>query len=168
MARKKKNDFWDDVEEVEASETQSEDDSTASTAADEEWSAVKSLPLKVIMRFLLMISCLVALVSAYVAYAYVDDRYAGGSYSTDFFDSRSFAEEYNKSMDQLLQLVQAMEADPSVTQAGNEELLTTLVENYMGKDSNFSFMILDSDKYRIAASGDDAKERIEGSNHYVA
>ena len=56
MARKKKNDFWDDVEEVEASETQSEDDSTASTAADEEWSAVKSLPLKVIMRFLLMIS----------------------------------------------------------------------------------------------------------------
>ena len=38
----------------------------------------------------------------------------------------------------------------------------------MGKDSNFSFMILDSDKYRIAASGDDAKERIEGSNHYVA
>ena len=129
---------------------------------------MKSLPLKVIMRFLLMISCLVALVSAYVAYAYVDDRYAGGSYSTDFFDSRSFAEEYNKSMDQLLQLVQAMEADPSVTQAGNEELLTTLVENYMGKDSNFSFMILDSDKYRIAASGDDAKERIEGSNHYVA
>lgn len=168
MARKKKNDFWDDVEEVEASETQSEDDSTASTAADEEWSAVKSLPLKVIMRFLLMISCLVALVSAYVAYTYVDDRYAGGSYITDFFDSRSFAEEYNKSMDQLLQLVQAMEADPSVTQAGNEELLTTLVENYMGKDSNFSFMILDSDKYRIAASGDDAKERIEGSNHYVA
>lgn len=55
-----------------------------------------------------------------------------------------------------------------MTQAGNEELLTTLVENYMGKDSNFSFMILDSDKYRIAASGDDAKERIEGSNHYVA
>ena len=168
MARKKKNDFWDDVEEVETSETQSEDDSTANTAADEEWSAVKSLPLKVIMRFLLMISCLVALVSAYVAYEYVGDRYAGGSYSTDFFDSRSFADEYNKSMDQLLQLVQAMEADPSVTQAGNEELLTTLVENYMGKDSNFSFMILDSDKYRIAASGDDAKERIEGSNHYVA
>lgn len=168
MARKKKNDFWDDVEEVEASETQSEDDSAANAVSDEEWSAVKSLPLKVVMRFLLMISCLVALVSAYVAYEYVGDRYAGGSYSTDFFDSRSFAEEYNKSMDQLLQLVQAMEADPSVTQAGNEELLTTLVENYMGKDSNFSFMILDSDKYRIAASGDDAKERIEGSNHYVA
>lgn len=55
-----------------------------------------------------------------------------------------------------------------MTQAGNEELLTTLVENYMGKDTNFSFMILDSDKYRIAASGDDAKDRIEGSNHYVA
>lgn len=170
MARKKKNDFWDDVEDLDTSsnDTQTGDDNTAEVAVDEEWSAAKSLPLKVIMRFLLMVSCLVALVSAYIAYQYVDDRYAGGSYSTDFFDSASFADEYNKSMDQLLQLVQAMEADPSVTQAGNEELLTTLVENYMGKDTNFSFMILDSDKYRIAASGDDAKDRIESSNHYVA
>ena len=170
MARKKKNDFWDDVEDLNtvSDDDQTGDDDTAEVAVDEEWSAVKSLPLKVIMRFLLMVSCLVALVSAYIAYEYVNDRYAGGSYSTDFFDSASFADEYNKSMDQLLQLVQAMEADPSVTQAGNEELLTTLVENYMGKDTNFSFMILDSDKYRIAASGDDAKDRIEGSNHYVA
>ena len=170
MARKKKNDFWDDVEDLNtvSDNDQTGDDDTAEVAVDEEWSAVKSLPLKVIMRFLLMVSCLVALVSAYIAYEYVNDRYAGGSYSTDFFDSASFADEYNKSMDQLLQLVQAMEADPSVTQAGNEELLTTLVENYMGKDTNFSFMILDSDKYRIAASGDDAKDRIEGSNHYVA
>ena len=170
MARKKKNDFWDDVEDLNtvSDDDQTGDDDTAEVAVDEEWSAVKSLPLKVIMRFLLMVSCLVALVSAYIAYEYVNDRYAGGSYSTDFFDSASFADEYNNSMDQLLQLVQAMEADPSVTQAGNEELLTTLVENYMGKDTNFSFMILDSDKYRIAASGDDAKDRIEGSNHYVA
>ena len=169
MARKKKNDFWDDVEDLDTSSTdQTGDNDTAEVTVDEEWSAAKSLPLKVVMRFLLMVSCLVALVSAYIAYEYVDDRYAGGSYSTDFFDSASFANEYNKSMDQLLQLVQAMEADPSVTQAGNEELLTTLVENYMGKDTNFSFMILDSDKYRIAASGDDAKDRIESSNHYVA
>ena len=161
MARKKKNDFWDDVEDLNtvSDDDQTGDDDTAEVAVDEEWSAVKSLPLKVIMRFLLMVSCLVALVSAYIAYEYVNDRYAGGSYSTDFFDSASFADEYNKSMDQLLQLVQAMEADPSVTQAGNEELLTTLVENYMGKDTNFSFMILDSDKYRIAASGDEATEK---------
>lgn len=167
MARKKKNDFWDDVDELDVGDTQSGDDHIAKTTEDEEWSAVKSLPLKVIMRFLLMVACLVALGSAYIAYEYVGDRYAGGSYSTDFYNSGSFAAEYNKSVDQLLQLVQAMEADPSVTQAGNEELLTTLVENYMGKDTNFSFMILDGDKYKIASSGDDAKDRIQNSNHYV-
>ena len=116
MARKKKNDFWDDVEDLNtvSDNDQTGDDDTAEVAVDEEWSAVKSLPLKVIMRFLLMVSCLVALVSAYIAYEYVNDRYAGGSYSTDFFDSASFADEYNKSMDQLLQLVQAMEADVEV------------------------------------------------------
>ena len=145
MARKKKNDFWDDVEDLNtvSDDDQTGDDDTAEVAVDEEWSAVKSLPLKVIMRFLLMVSCLVALVSAYIAYEYVNDRYAGGSYSTDFFDSASFwPDEYNKSMDQLLQLVQAMEADPSVTQAGNEELLTTLVENLYGQ--GYELLIYDS------------------------
>lgn len=85
MARKKKNDFWDDVEDLNtvSDDDQTGDDDTAEVAVDEEWSAVKSLPLKVIMRFLLMVSCLVALVSAYIAYEYVNDRYAGGSYSTD-------------------------------------------------------------------------------------
>ncbi|MGN0204948.1 MAG: hypothetical protein ACI4BB_10420 [Coprococcus sp.] len=167
MARKKKNDFWDDVDEMDVADSQPGDDHTAKITEDEEWSAVKSLPLKVIMRFVLMIACLVALGSAYIAYVYVGDRYAGGSYSTDFYNSGSFAAEYNKSIDQLLQLVQAMEDDPSVTQAGNEELLTTLVENYMGKDTNFSFMILDGDKFKIASSGDDAKDRITSSNHYL-
>ena len=167
MARKKKNDFWDDVDEMDVADSQPGDDHTAKITEDEEWSAVKSLPLKVITRFVLMIACLVALGSAYIAYEYVGDRYAGGSYSTDFYDSGSFAAEYNKSVDQLLQFLQAMEADPSVTQAGNEELLTTLVENYMGKDTNFSFMILDGDKFKIASSGDDAKDRITSSNHYL-
>lgn len=167
MARKKKNDFWDDVDEMEVSDNQSGNDHTGKITEDEEWSAVKSLPLKIVMRFLLMVACLVALGSAYIAYEFVGDRYAGGSYSTDFYNSGSFAAEYNKSVDQLLQLVQAMEADPSVTQAGNEELLTTLVENYMGKDTNFSFMIQDKDRYLIASSGDDAKDRIEASNHYL-
>lgn len=170
MARKKKNDFWDDVDEVEVSAGNSGSDYTANTTDDEEWSAVKSLPLKVIVRFLLMVACLVALASAYIAYEYVGDRYAGGSYSTDFFNSGSFAKEYNKSMDQLMQFVQAMEADPSVTQAGNEELLSTLIENYMGKDTNFYFMILDKDNSVIAYSGEDwqqTKLLIEGSTHYV-
>ena len=74
MARKKKNDFWDDVEDLNtvSDNDQTGDDDTAEVAVDEEWSAVKSLPLKVIMRFLLMVSCLVALVSAYIAYEYVN------------------------------------------------------------------------------------------------
>ena len=65
MARKKKNDFWDDVEDLNtvSDNDQTGDDDTAEVAVDEEWSAVKSLPLKVIMRFLLMVSCLVAPVS---------------------------------------------------------------------------------------------------------
>ena len=81
MARKKKNDFWDDVEDLNtvSDNDQTGDDDTAEVAVDEEWSAVKSLPLKVIMRFLLMVSCLVALVSAYIAYEYVNDRYAGAA-----------------------------------------------------------------------------------------
>lgn len=167
MARKKKNDFWDDVDDTEVVDDGSGDNHTAKMIEDEEWSAVKSLPLKVIMRLLLMVACLVALGSAYIAYEYVGDRYAGGSYSTDFYNSRSFAAEYNKSVDQLLRLVQAMEADPSVTQAGNEELLTTLVENYMGKDTNFSFIIQDGENYLIASSGEDAKDRITSSHHYA-
>ena len=53
MARKKKNDFWDDVEDLNtvSDNDQTGDDDTAEVAVDEEWSAVKSLPLKVIMRF---------------------------------------------------------------------------------------------------------------------
>lgn len=167
MARKKKNDFWDDVDDTEFIGDESGKNQTEKSIDDEEWSAVKCLPLKVIVRILLMIACLVALGSAYIAYEYVGDRYAGGSYSTDYYNSNSFAKEYNKSMDQLMQLVQAMEADPSVTQAGNEEILTTLVENYMGKDTNFSFIILDQDDVPIVRSTEDAKTRIEASHHYV-
>ncbi len=164
MARKKKNDFWDEPEDMGVA---SSSPVGSQKKVDEEWSAVKSLPLKIFVRILLMVACLVALFAAYIAYDYVEDRYAGGSYSTDFYDSASFAEEYNKCVDQLLQLVQAMEADPTITQTGNEEILATLVENYMGKDTNFSFMILDGDNYKIASSGDDAKSRIESSTHYM-
>jgi hypothetical protein len=166
MARKKKNDFWDDVDDIEVA-VDSSKGSSKTRAENEEWSAVKCTPLKVIVRIILMIACLVALGSAYIAYEYVGDRYAGGSYSTDFYNSGSFATEYNKSMSQLMQLVKAMEADPSVTQTGNEEMLTTLVENYLGKDTNFSFLIQDSDRYLIVSSGDDAKDRITNSSHYV-
>ena len=164
MARKKK-DFWDGVDDARVVVENTSD--SRAQAAEEEWSAVKSTPIKVIMRLLLMISCLAALVSGYIAYHYIQDRYAGGSYSTDYFNSGSFAKEYNNSIDKLLELVQGIEADPSVLREGNEQLLSTLTENYMGKDTNFSFLIQDEDHYQIVSSGDDAKDRIEASNHYA-
>ena len=57
MARKKKNDFWDDVEDLNtvSDNDQTGGDDTAEDAVDEEWSAVKRLQLKVIMRLLLMV-----------------------------------------------------------------------------------------------------------------
>ena len=158
---KKKNDFWDTPEEDELQDAAGENSSA------EEWSAVKSLPLKIIMRILLMISFIAAAVSGFVVYEYVYDRYADGNFNDDFFNSRSFAAEYDDSVDNLFQLLNAMEEDSTVTDPGNEERLATMIENYMGKDTNFSFMIQDADHQTIAESGDDAKQRIEASSHYL-
>ncbi len=166
MAKKKKNDFWDDVD-VRESSAAGNGGNAQVKPIQEEWSATKSTPIKFLMRILLMISCLAALASAYVAYSYIGDRYAGGSFSNDYFNSGSFAGEYNKSIGKLMELVEAMEAEPTVTDAGNEELLSTMVENYMGKETNFTFMIQDGEHFLIASSGDDAKDRIESSNHYA-
>ena len=57
MARKKK-DFWDGVDDARVVVENTSD--SRAQAAEEEWSAVKSTPIKVIMRLLLMISCLAA------------------------------------------------------------------------------------------------------------
>ena len=166
MSRKKKNDFWDDVDDEKVASYDSPEEE-GEAEAEEEWSAFKSTPVKVILRIFLMIACIVSLVSGYVIYQYVQDRYAGGSYSPDFFDSASFADQYSSSVDQITGLLGAMEADSEITKDGNEELLTTMVENYMGKDTNFSFIIQDKDHYTIVSSGDDAKDRIESSTHYA-
>ena len=85
MAKKKKNDFWDDP-----------DDFSVVSGKDkekEEWSPTKSTPLKLLMRLFLMVACFVAVASALVAYQYVSDRRGSGSYSRNFFDSKSFAVE---------------------------------------------------------------------------
>ncbi len=164
MARKKKNDFWDDVDE-ELSTTSA--GSQSAKVKEEDWSATKSLPLKLLMRFLLMIACFVVLGSAFIAYRYIGDRYASGSYSNDFYESGSFAGQYNNSVAQLMQLVGAIDVNPDFTQIGNEEMLATQVENYMGKDTNFAFLVQDGDHFELASSGEDAKDRIEASTHYA-
>lgn len=158
---KRKNDFWDSTDD-ELQGTPGEQSEN-----EEEWSAVKSLPLKIIMRILLMLSFIATAVSGFVIYGYVSDRYVNGSFNNDFFSSRSFAEEYDSSVDDLFSLLDAMEQDSTVTDPGSEERLATMIENYMGKDTNFSFMIQDSNHNTIASSGDDARQRIEASSHYL-
>ena len=111
MAKKKKNDFWDDAD-VRETQAAGKGRKKAKPPVQEEWSATKSTPIKFIMRLLLMISCLAALGSAFIAYTYVGDRYAGGSFSNDYFNSGSFAEEYDKSVDQLMELVKAIGEKP--------------------------------------------------------
>ena len=166
MARKKKNDFWDNVDDEQVVTYDSPTGEEAQIPEDE-WSLFKSTPVKVFMRIVLMAACLVALISGYVTYQYIEDRYASGTYSSNFYDSASFAKQYAKSINQLAGLLKAMEADSQVTKEGNEELLATMVENNMGKDTNFSFLIQDADHYAIVSSGDDAKDRIESSTHYA-
>ena len=166
MAKKKKNDFWDDAD-VRETQTASGNGKRVKAPVQEEWSATKSTPIKFIMRLLLMLSCLAALASAYIAYTYVGDRYAGGSFSNDYFNSGSFAEEYNKSAGHLMELVTSISEKPEVIDAGHEDELNTMIVNLMGQETNFAFMIQDGEHFTIASSGDDAKDRIESSNHYA-
>ena len=166
MAKKKKNDFWDDAD-VRETQTAAGNGRSVKAPVQEEWSATKSTPIKFLMRLLLMVSCLAALCSAYIAYTYVGDRYAGGSFSNDYFNSGSFAEEYNKSAGQLMELVTAISEKPEVIDAGHEDELNTMIVNLMGQETNFAFMIQDGEHFTIASSGDDAKDRIESSNHYA-
>lgn len=166
MAKKKKNDFWDDAD-VRETQAAGKGRKGAKPPVQEEWSATKSTPIKFLMRLLLMISCLAALGSAFIAYTYVGDRYAGGSFSNDYFNSASFAAEYDNSVDQLMELVKAISDKPEVIDAGHEDELRTMVVNLMGQETNFAFMIQDGEHFPIASSGDDAKDRIESSNHYA-
>ena len=166
MAKKKKNDFWDDAD-VRETQTAGKAGKKAKAPVQEEWSATKSTPIKFLMRLLLMLSCLAALGCAYIAYTYVGDRYAGGSFSNDYFNSASFAQEYDNSVDQLMELVKGISENPSLIEAGHEDELGTMVVNLMGQETNFAFMIQDGEHYAIASSGDDAKDRIESSNHYA-
>lgn len=156
MPANDKDDFWSD---------------TGSDGQDvgeykEPWSAVKSLPFKIIMRILLMISCLAALFCGYIIYNYVQDRSVTGSLSNDFYKSRGFAEEFNESVGNVLSLIQTIETDPTLLDAGNEEMLRNQLENYKLNDTNFAFLIQDEDHYFITSSGNDAKDRIESSGHY--
>lgn len=184
MARKKKQDFWDDIDDKEvtmvreriegntvqnvglnADQEDYEDDYEEDNG--EGFKFTKCLPLKIIARLFLLLSVAVISVSGYIGYKYIQDRYAGGEYSSSYYDSKGFSEEYNKNVNQLIRLIQAVDSDTSVLDAENAEALKSLISNYMGEESNFKYIVYDDDANLIFASSEGAVEEIEASNHYL-
>lgn len=168
MAKKRKRDFWDDPDDgivlhekgPKHSEPISDNDDRP---YEEGFKATKSMPLKVLARILLFVAAAVVGVSVYIGYKYIDDRYAQGVYSSSYFDSTGFSVEYNNHVNNLIKLLTAVEQETDPT----EERLTDMVNTIMGSNSNFSFLVLNEDKERVVVSGEDAKTRIESSNHYI-
>ena len=183
MARKKKHDFWDDIDDKEVTEVRErivgntvqnigldmiEEEFEDDGDADEEgFKFTKCIGIKIIARLFLFLSVAVIAVSGYIGYKYIQDRYSGGEYSASYFDSRGFSEEYNKNVNQLIRLIQAVDSDTSVLDGDNTAALDSLISNYMGETSNFKYIVYDDDANLIFASSESAVEDIEASNHYL-
>lgn len=172
MARKKKRDFWDDVGEdvvvQEKPQNQTKDPENQSEYTeydieDEGFKLTKCMPVKIAARIILCIAAVVIGLSGYICYKYVEDRYIDGAYSTSYFDSNGFSREYNECVNHLIKALKAIEDEGDVTPERAAELAAAI----MGDTGNFSYFVLDENQERVVVSGDDAKERIESSNHYV-
>lgn len=171
MARKKKRDFWDDIDEdvvpqeepVQRSVSAGNQDEYTDYDGDEGFKLTKCMPAKIIARILLCIAAVVVGLSAYICFKYVDDRYTDGVYSTSYFDSNGFSREYNESINKLIKLLQAIEAEGEVT----PERVAEMSASVLGANTNFSFFIVNENQERVAVSSDDARERIESSNHFL-
>lgn len=170
MARRKKRDFWDDVED---DVTLQEESDTARYSAgnqgeyteyeDERFRFTRCLPIKVIARILLCVAAVVIGLSGYVVYRYVDDRYSNGTYTTSYFDSNGFSREYNDTVERLIQGLKAVEGESGAASDRAAEIISGAMGTYM----NFSYYIMDGSGNLVAQSSDDARERIEASNHYL-
>ena len=168
MAKKKKRDFWDDVdEEVEVpakkrgrqgKERLGEEDD------DGRFHPTRNMPLKVIMRCLLFVAAVVVGLSGYICYKYIDDRYDGG-FTNNYFSSKGFSTEYNEAVLKVLKIVEAAEQDPTLVES--QEKIDALVEGILDQSGNFSFLVQDETKTTLYASSSDAKDRIEASNHFL-
>lgn len=172
MARKRRRDFWDDIDDDLMMDDEPKytnqsiiyDEEYAETEIENEgFKLTKCTPFKVFARLLLFVAAVVVGLSGYVCYKYVSDRYNDGSYSTSYFDSNGFSEEYNDSVTRLLKLIQAVEAEDELTQERTSEMIASI----MGTNSNFSFFIMNENQERVLVSGEDAKDRIESSNHFL-
>ncbi|MBB5263890.1 hypothetical protein HNP82_000995 [Catenibacillus scindens] len=171
MARKRKRDFWDDVEDDVISQEESERESYSAREQggytedyeDEGFRLTRCMPAKIIARILLCAAAVVIVVCGLIFYRYVDDRQANGTYTTSYFDSNGFSREYNDAVERLLEALQAIEAEGNIT----TERAAELASGIMGTNTNFSYYIMDEAGNVIVESGDDARDRIEASNHFM-
>lgn len=168
MSKKKKRDFWDDIEdeELETSSDRGMNDGRYANDIDYEddgkFHATRCLPLKVIMRILLFVAAAVAALSGLICYRYMEERADG---SSNYFGSRSFSEAYNEAVEHVLDTISLIEQDSSL--ADSQDTLNTLLESTMGQVRNFSFIVQNEDQQNLFTSGDDAKTRIEASQHFM-
>ena len=169
MAKKKKRDFWDDVE-VEEIEPISAGKTSRNQYPDNidddddgGFRATRCMPLKIIMRILLFVAAAVVGLSGFICLRYMDQRAESGE--AYYFSSKAFSQEYDKAIANVLKLTQAVEQDPAL--ASDAATLATLVDSTMGGVKNFSFIVQNQDAQNLFTSGDDAKTRIESSKHYV-
>lgn len=170
MARKKKRDFWDDIEEDVVAREESKpakysarNQGEYTEYEDEGFKLTKSMPFKVITRILLCVAAVVIGLSGYILYRYVDDRYANGMYTTGYFESNGFSREYNDTIEKLIQTLKVIEAEGDIT----EDRAAELASGIMGSNSNFSYYVMNDAGELVVQSGDDARERIESSNHFL-
>lgn len=169
MAKKKKRDFWDDVE-VEEIEPISAGKTSRNQYPDNidddddgGFRATRCMPLKIIMRILLFVAAAVVGLSGFICLRYMDQRAESGE--ANYFSSKAFSQEYDKAIANVLKLTQAVEQDPAL--ASDAATLATLVDSTIGGVKNFSFIVQNQDAQNLFTSGDDAKTRIESSKHYV-
>lgn len=171
MARRRKRDFWDDIDddvlsrEKSGAQKDSEDqqDGYAGYDDDEGFRLTKCMPVKVIARILLCVAAVVTALSGYIFYKFVDDRYANGAYTTSYFESNGFSREYNASVEKLLDVLKAVEAE----NGADPERAAEMAAGVLGTNSNFSYYVMNEAGMLVLKSGDDAKSRIESSNHFL-
>ena len=171
MARKRKRDFWDDVEDDVVSQEAPKPDRAAAGDQggytdydeDEGFKLTRCMPVKVITRILLCVAAIVIGLSGYVFYKYVDERYANGAYTTSYFDGNGFSREYNKTIEKLIGAMKVVESEGDITQ----ERAAEIVSGALGTSVNFSYYIMNEAGELVVQSGEDAKTRIESSNHFL-
>lgn len=170
MAKKKKRDFWDDMDDEEVliparqSHADTAIDNDTAYVDDGKFHATRSMPFKIVTRLLLAVMAAVVIVSGIICYQYIDDRY-DGEYTTNYFSSKGFSTQYNEAVTKVLKMIEAVDKDASLAQ--NEDTIHALIESTLGTSKNFSFIVQNDAMEQIFASGDDAKDRIESSNHFL-